>query len=530
MPPRKKITKVANNNSVKGKVEQNKVLIQRTERVPVSSLKMYHKNPRVGNVDLIAKSLHLNGQFKPIVVNIGTHTGRPNEILAGNHTWLGARRDVTWDEQIGDEIVPMHKDQWESIVASFVDVDEQQAAKIVLVDNKAADEGTYDDAIIAELFRNLPDVAGTGFSNMEVDDILAQASRVIEETTANSQADLDSIMANMPDPTPEEAKDTRTDREKYKAARSEEQADAANTRGASNPEPEAPDDEDILAGIDVAAEVQVVLEAREENLYIGDNDWGIPELLPDLILDKFPSPIQTWGGKEATPDDGKKWFLYNYSLGGMTGLPMDRTILAFNTYDAKFINWWETPAYYTAKFIAKGLKIAVVPDFSFYYTESRTHHLWGVYRAQWLGRFFQEAGIKVVPRLQFDFRDPKSLEIALLGIPENTPTLECSIQNVNDEPDQKIAAKMLRDALEQIQPKQFLVYGGNPGWKIAQESGWGGEMIHAMNYSGVRRGTVFDKKEGSKALTAKQRKAIREKHGIKSEDSVKQEVPNDDDL
>ncbi|MDX3097732.1 hypothetical protein PV417_24845 [Streptomyces sp. ME19-03-3] len=42
-----------------------------------------HPNPRTGDVDAIAESLRVNGRYKAIVVNRGTHTGRPNEVLAG---------------------------------------------------------------------------------------------------------------------------------------------------------------------------------------------------------------------------------------------------------------------------------------------------------------------------------------------------------------------------------------------------------------------------------------------------------------
>lgn len=59
-------------------------------RIKLDNLNPHHNNPRRGNVQAIADSLRVNGQFRPIVVNKGTHTGRPNEVLAGNHTLLAA--------------------------------------------------------------------------------------------------------------------------------------------------------------------------------------------------------------------------------------------------------------------------------------------------------------------------------------------------------------------------------------------------------------------------------------------------------
>lgn len=61
--------------------------------IPISDLQPYPRNPRRGNIPAIAESLRALGQYRPIVVNAGTHTGRRLEILAGNHTFLrGPRR------------------------------------------------------------------------------------------------------------------------------------------------------------------------------------------------------------------------------------------------------------------------------------------------------------------------------------------------------------------------------------------------------------------------------------------------------
>lgn len=54
-------------------------VIQGMTEFNVDELAGYHRNPRRGDVDAIARSLAVNGQYRPIVVNIGTHTGRPLE-------------------------------------------------------------------------------------------------------------------------------------------------------------------------------------------------------------------------------------------------------------------------------------------------------------------------------------------------------------------------------------------------------------------------------------------------------------------
>lgn len=115
--------------------------------VPVDNLVPYSKNPRRGDVGAIKSSLEFHGQYKPIVVRSGTF-----EVLAGNHT-LQAAKDLGW----GD------------IAATFVDVSDDEAARIVLVDNRSNDVAGYDDAALQELLAELPDLAGTGFSEDDLD-------------------------------------------------------------------------------------------------------------------------------------------------------------------------------------------------------------------------------------------------------------------------------------------------------------------------------------------------------------------------
>lgn len=138
------------------------------ENFPLDELQQYHRNPRRGDVKAIAESLRVRGQYRPIVVNVGSLTGRPNEILAGNHTWLAA-------ESLG----------WETIQATTVDVDDAEAAQIVAADNRLADLGGYDDAALAEVLQLAGDLAGTGFTDSD----LASLLRDLEEPVGLTEPD-----------------------------------------------------------------------------------------------------------------------------------------------------------------------------------------------------------------------------------------------------------------------------------------------------------------------------------------------------
>ncbi|MFJ4413012.1 ParB/RepB/Spo0J family partition protein [Streptomyces sp. NPDC088925] len=142
--------------------------------VPLDDLTPYHRNPRTGDLDAITESLATNGQYRAIVANRGTFTARPNEILAGNHTWAAARG-------LG----------WDRIAVTFVDVDDQAAARIVIVDNRTSDLAGYDTALLAEILEELPDLDGTGYDQDAVDDLLDGVSipSVLPAETADSEGE-----------------------------------------------------------------------------------------------------------------------------------------------------------------------------------------------------------------------------------------------------------------------------------------------------------------------------------------------------
>jgi ParB-like chromosome segregation protein Spo0J len=125
-------------------------------RSPVVDLRTYYRNPRRGDVDAIAQSLTVNGQYRPIVGNVGTHTKRPNEVLAGNHTLMAAR-DLGWPD----------------ILVAWVDVDEDQAARIVAADNRTSDLADYDSDVLVELLGTLDGLEGTGFTDGDLARLLS---------------------------------------------------------------------------------------------------------------------------------------------------------------------------------------------------------------------------------------------------------------------------------------------------------------------------------------------------------------------
>ena len=140
-------------------------------------LSTYHRNPRRGDTNAIAESLQVNGQYRPIVVNLGRQTGRPLEVLAGNHTLAAAR-------QLG----------WTQITATTIDVTDQQAARIVAADNRTADLGDYDNDQLAALLADLDDLSGTGYTDDDLDQLIE------DNTDPDALTDVDDAPEPDPDP------------------------------------------------------------------------------------------------------------------------------------------------------------------------------------------------------------------------------------------------------------------------------------------------------------------------------------------
>lgn len=152
-----------------------------TQRVPLSELSLYHRNPRRGDVKVIKSSLAANGQYKPIVANIGTHTGRAGEVLAGNHTLMAAR-DLAEDPETGKA--------WATILVHWVDVDDDRAARIVVADNRTSEVGGFDHEELWALVEDFgSDLDGTGYG---VDDLeeLAKLAGAMDDEGAPGSGDL----------------------------------------------------------------------------------------------------------------------------------------------------------------------------------------------------------------------------------------------------------------------------------------------------------------------------------------------------
>jgi hypothetical protein len=134
---------------VSASAHRNEALIMKyvtTRQLPLSQLEPYPGNARRGDVGKIRESLRTNGQYRSLIVR---KTGEESyTVLAGNNTLQALTAES------------MPKARCEVIVC-----DDAEALRINLVDNRTADAGSYDDAALADLLKNLDDLTGTGYTS-----------------------------------------------------------------------------------------------------------------------------------------------------------------------------------------------------------------------------------------------------------------------------------------------------------------------------------------------------------------------------
>lgn len=190
-----------------------------------------------------------------------------------------------------------------------------------------------------------------------------------------------------------------------------------------------------------------------------ENPFEIPDLRADMLAE-LPEPIDIWCGRDASDQSWTGAWLYCYGSDSMRGLDTSRAVLAFYVDDYRFARWWEMPDIYVAKAINAGFKVAVAPNFSLYGADALAVHLYQTYKARWLGRYMQEAGIWLIPDVEW--ADERDLEFCMLGIPKGAPCLSMQLQAVGAySPHQlRIEQDLMRQVLEYLGPEHVMLYGG----------------------------------------------------------------------
>jgi len=132
-----------------------KVDALKVETVKLTDLHLHPHNARQGDVGEIIQSLEAHGQYRALVVQKSTMY-----VIAGNHTLMAA-------SALG----------WKTVQVTILDVDDDQALRILLVDNRANDLATYDNTVLTDVLEALArsdfGLIGSGFDGSDLDAMIA---------------------------------------------------------------------------------------------------------------------------------------------------------------------------------------------------------------------------------------------------------------------------------------------------------------------------------------------------------------------
>lgn len=125
-----------------------------TRDVPVDRLTPYPGNAKRGDVAVIQESLQKHGQYRALVVQ---DLGDTLIILAGNHTHAA-----------------LVAEGYATARCELIYCTPDEAARINLIDNRAAELGTYDDTALIALLEGLGgNYDGTGYTQDDLERLTA---------------------------------------------------------------------------------------------------------------------------------------------------------------------------------------------------------------------------------------------------------------------------------------------------------------------------------------------------------------------
>lgn len=220
-----------------------------------------------------------------------------------------------------------------------------------------------------------------------------------------------------------------------------------------------------LEDMEDADDSQQVYMMTPDVVFKSDLMFGIPALRSDRLATLPSYDIKTFSGADTTwqeVDHPNKMWIYIYKSAGVREVPKDRGIVCFYTDDTAFAQLWNDPVTYTKRMIDAGFKYVMSPNFSLWGNWPEALWIYQIYRARWLGRFFQEAGLQVIPDVDFGVGKnidlEKHIDLFACGLPRHAPVVSMQLQAIRDGDFEQVkqGVSMVYDRLE---PDKFIFYG-----------------------------------------------------------------------
>lgn len=175
----------------------------------------------------------------------------------------------------------------------------------------------------------------------------------------------------------------------------------------------------------------------ERRIFPGTGNFDIPEMYPSYI--DFEEPPEMLGFNHAKGED----------------FP-ELKVLHFYVDDYQFDRVWNNPERYLD--LLRKFKAVLQPDFSLYTDFPYAVNLFNHYRKQWLGAYWQENGIEVIPTICWALDN--SFEYCLDGVPrESTVSISCVGCNKSEQIRKEYWEEFMK-VVDILRPTQILLYTG----------------------------------------------------------------------
>lgn len=236
-----------------------------------------------------------------------------------------------------------------------------------------------------------------------------------------------------------------------------------------------------------AEEFKGVYALQEDVIFPSSNAWGIPDLLPHMLSSQTPDTVFA---RQQEPIDPAKT-LYVHGSAKFDPSAKDG-VLAFYVDDWRFENVWLDAVQMVEGFKAFGWASIVTPDFSVWRDDPMVMQAWNIYRSRWVARYWQEAGLKVIPSL--NWADERSYSFAHLGIPKGCPVVSVQCRTTRSRKGKEHFGKGLSHAITELEPQNVLVYGGAEHRQWIEPLLPEGVVYHWLeSWTSLRRKLVFTK-------------------------------------
>ena len=193
---------------------------------------------------------------------------------------------------------------------------------------------------------------------------------------------------------------------------------------------------------------------NEYMLFPYKNKYCIPELKENMIYDGVIDDV-LWTHNEEKDENKKYLALYG-------NMAIDERlagqIIGFFVDDHRFEVVWNQAVSALYKFDKIKPTALLTPNFSLWADEPKPFQIMAWYKTMWCGRYWQEAGYKIIPTLNWS--DESSHEFCFLGLPKKMNSAIIQTRNIKTKSEFANFKKGISYIKENFEIKKFFIYGG----------------------------------------------------------------------